>query len=176
MNPIVHAELSWLAAQGLPDRHDRRLVLLAGLAPDLDGLSIVAGVESYQRWHHVVTHGFLAAATVAALCGWGAQRKASTALLAFGVFHVHLLCDLVGSGRGWSISYLWPWSRAEVSWSGAWALNGWQNQLIGLIAILACLGVAVPFGRTIVEVFSVRLDRLIVETVRRWSGLPAGRS
>ena len=30
MNPIVHAELSWLAAQGLALRRDRRLVVLAG--------------------------------------------------------------------------------------------------------------------------------------------------
>ena len=30
MNPIVHAELSWLAAQGLSHRRDRLLVCAAG--------------------------------------------------------------------------------------------------------------------------------------------------
>ena len=47
MNPIVHAELSWLMAQRLEERRDRLLVVRAGLAPDLDGLSILGGGELY---------------------------------------------------------------------------------------------------------------------------------
>ena len=74
MNPIVHAELSWLAAQWLPHRRDRILVVLAGLAPDLDGLSILGGLASYDRWHHVATHG--AAAAAIGLAGYAANAYA----------------------------------------------------------------------------------------------------
>jgi hypothetical protein len=175
VNPIVHAELSWLAAQSLPDLRDRRLVLLAGVAPDLDGLSIVAGVESFGRWHHALTHGITAALLVAALCGLAARRRMATALLALAAFHLHLLCDLAGSGSGWSIAYLWPWSPREWMWSGAWELNAWPNQVIGLLATLACLATALPLGRTIAEVVSARIDGLVVETVRRrFARAPAG--
>jgi hypothetical protein len=60
VSPFNHAMLSWLAAQGLPERRDRRLVVLAGVAPDLDGLSVLGGLANYGRWHHVVTHNVLA--------------------------------------------------------------------------------------------------------------------
>jgi hypothetical protein len=168
VNPIVHAELSWLAAQALPHRRDRLLVVAAGLAPDADGLSIVAGAASYDRWHHVVAHGVAAAAVVTAVCAGLARRRLSTALLALCAFHLHLLCDLAGSGVGWSIFYLWPWSRTEWSWSGGWELEAWPNQVIGALATLACLWTALPLRRTVFEIASVRLDRQVVETVRRW--------
>jgi len=170
VSPVIHAELSWLAAQALPERRDRRLVLLAGIAPDLDGLSILAGVESYGRWHHALTHGIVAALVVTALCGLAARRRMATALLAFAAFHLHLLCDLAGSGLGWSIAYLWPWSRREWMWSGAWELNAWPNLVIGAVVAVACFATALPLGRTIVEVFSPRFDRLVVETLRRRFG------
>ncbi len=170
MTPVVHAELSWLAAQALAQRRDRRLVVLAGLAPDLDGLSLMAGVESYGRWHHVLTHGILAALVVAGLCGLAAQRRLPTALLAFAAFHLHLLCDIAGSGVGWSITYLWPWSRTEWLWSGAWQLNAWPNLVIGILAVLACFGAALPLGQTIVEIVSARWDAAVVNTIRRRFG------
>jgi inner membrane protein len=167
VTPVVHAELSWLAAQVLAERRDRRLVVLAGLAPDLDGLSVLAGVESYGRWHHVLTHGVLAALVVTLACVLLARRRLATALLAFAAFHLHLVCDLAGSGVGWSITYLWPWSRAEWLWSGAWELNAWPNLVIGTITALACFAAALPLGRTITEVVSARWDEAVVETIRK---------
>ena len=50
MNPIVHAELSWLAGVRLTERRDRLLVTLAGVVPDLDGLSLLGGVDAYAKW------------------------------------------------------------------------------------------------------------------------------
>jgi hypothetical protein len=167
VSPFNHVVLSWLAAQGLPERRDRGLVVLAGVAPDLDGLSLLGGLASYGRWHHVVAHNVLAAALVAVACSLGAHRRRSTFVLALGAFHLHLLCDLAGSGPDWPIMYLWPWSRVEWGWSGGWELNGWQNQVIALLAALACLGTALTLGRTFVEVFSARLDGLVVATIRR---------
>lgn len=170
MNPIVHAELSWLAAQGLGERRDRRLVVLAGLAPDLDGLTILLGGGAFERWHHVLTHGLTAALLVAAACGAAARRRLATALGALLAFHLHLACDLVGSGPDWPLRYLWPWSGVDWSWRGGWELEAWPNQLIGLLATLACLALARPLGRTVVEVASARVDALVVEAVRRRLG------
>src|SRR5688572_3911545 len=103
MNPIVHAELSWLAAQGLRERRDRILVVCAGLAPDLDGLTLLAGEEWYGRYHHVLFHGYVGALITTAVCAALARQRAWVAGLSLAAFHLHLLCDLAGSGPGWPI-------------------------------------------------------------------------
>ncbi len=166
MNPLVHAELSWLGTFRLAQRRDRLLVTLAGVLPDLDGLTLLFGEESYGRWHHVVTHGVFAAVVVTAGLTAFAQQRARVAALAFAMFHLHLACDLAGSGPGWPITYLWPLSARELSWRGQWNLASWQNTLIGLVATLAVLGCAVPLGRTVVELFSPTADAKVVAAVR----------
>lgn len=166
MNPLVHAELAWLTGARLAARRDRVLVTLAGVAPDLDGLTILFGEEAYGRWHHVVTHGALSAVSLcAALAAFGVQRGRVLGLGLF-AFHLHLLCDLAGSGPGWPIFYLWPFSSQELMWSGQWDLASWQNAVIGLSATLACLAMAKWLNRTIVELFSLRGDAAVVKTIR----------
>lgn len=166
MNPIVHAELSWLAGVRLTERRDRVLVTLAGVVPDVDGLSLLGGVEAYTKWHHVLTHGLVAAVVVAVLFGALARRRLVVGALSFAAFHLHLLCDLAGSGPGWPITYLAPFSRAETMWSGQWNLASWQNSVIGLAATLMVLACALPFGRTLVELFSVKVDSKVVAALR----------
>jgi hypothetical protein len=176
VNPLVHAELGWLAAQRLHARRDRILVTLAGVAPDLDGLSLLAGQEAYARWHHVVSHGLPGALILCGLLAWRAENKRGTFLLGLAAFHLHLLCDLAGSGdfafggSGWPVLYLWPFSPAELSWSGQWDLVSWQNTLIGFAATVACLLGALRWNRTAVELFSTSADAAVVRAVRtRWN-------
>ena len=166
MNPIVHGELSWLLAQGLPDRRDRWLVTAAGLLPDLDGLTLLAGEELYGKWHHVLTHGAVAAAGCTLVLAAFARRKLAVAGLSLAAFHLHLLCDLAGSGPGWPIHYVWPFSMHETMWSGQWNLASWQNSVIGLLATLACLSFALWKGRTPVELFSLKADAKVVATLQ----------
>jgi hypothetical protein len=173
MSPIVHAELSWLLAQGLRERRDRILVTCAGLAPDLDGLSLLAGEEAYSRYHHVLFHGYVGALVTVAACAVLARSRWGVALLALGAFHLHLLCDLAGSGPGWPIHYFWPGSLHPWFWQGQWNLASWQNSLIGLAATLACLACALPFRRTAVELLSARWDAEVTRTVRRRLGREA---
>lgn len=172
MSPLVHAELSWLAAQKLTERRDRILVTLAGVVPDLDGLSLLAGRDAYAEWHHVLFHGWVGALVTAAACAAIARQRVAVALFALVTFHLHLACDLAGSGdrgmggEGWPIYYLWPLSRAPWAWDGQWDLASWQNTLIGFAASVACLATALPWRRTVVELFSARADALVVATVR----------
>lgn len=174
MNPIVHAELSWLTGARLAARRDRVLVTLAGLAPDLDGLTLLAGEEAYAKWHHLLTHGVVAATVCALLCGALASKRLLVGGLSFAAFHLHLLCDLAGSGPGWPIAYLYPFSFHQTMWSGQWNLASWQNTVIGLGATLAVLWCAVPLGRTAVELFSVKTDGKVVAAVRARLGRVKG--
>lgn len=170
MNPIVHAELSWLGAQRLSSRRDRLLITLAGVLPDLDGVTLLAGEEAYGKWHHVLTHGFVSALLISAVLAFFAEKKRVVFGLGLAIFHLHLLCDLLGSGPGWPIHYLWPFSNDESMWSGQWNLASWQNTLIGLTATLGVLACAIPFGRTIVELFSLKGDAKVVSALRQRFG------
>ncbi|MGV3619711.1 MAG: metal-dependent hydrolase [Archangium sp.] len=167
MNPIVHGELSWLAAQRLTERRDRLLVTLGGVIPDLDGLTILGGEDAYGRWHHVLTHGIVSALVLSAILAAFARRRRAVFGLALATFHLHLFCDLLGSGPGWPLYYLWPFSRAETYWPGQWDLASWQNTLIGFAATMAVLACAMPFGRTMVELFSTKADAKVVATLRK---------
>jgi inner membrane protein len=166
MNPIVHAELSWLLAQGLRERRDRVLVTLAGLAPDLDGLSLLGGVDLYGKYHHVLFHGYVGALVVVGVCTALARQRLAVGLLAALAFHLHLACDLVGSGPGWPIHYFWPTSLHEWFWSGQWNLASWQNSVIGMAATFACLACALRWRRTPVELVSVRWDAEVTRALR----------
>jgi inner membrane protein len=166
LNPIVHAELSWLSAQRLPDRRDRILITIAGIAPDVDGLSLLAGEDAYGKYHHLLTHGLISALVTAGVCAALARKKAAVLLMAFAAFHLHLLCDLAGSGPGWPIFYFWPLNRTELFWDGQWELASWQNSTIGMLATLLCLACALKFRRTFVELFSLGADAKVVQTIR----------
>jgi inner membrane protein len=166
MNPIVHAELSWLMSQRLEARRDRLLVVCAGLAPDLDGLGLLGGEELYARYHHLLFHGYVGALVTAGVCTALARQRGRVALSSLLAFHLHLLCDLAGSGPGWPIWYFWPTSGLEWFWEGQWDLASWQNSLIGLVATLACLACALRYRRTPVELFSSRWDAEVVRTLR----------
>lgn len=170
MNPIVHGEIAWLCGQGLSARRDRLLVTFAGLAPDLDSISLVGGHDAFGYYHHRVGHGLLAALAVSLILGWCAKDRRQTILAGLLAFHLHVLCDLAGDGAHWGIFYWWPLSDREWFWEGAWGFVSWQNSLIGLSATLGCLLTALVWKRTVVEVFSERWDVEVVRTLRRRFG------
>lgn len=166
MNPIVHAELSWLAALKIRSLRDRRLLVLAGIAPDIDGLTILAGNDAYGKWHHLVFHGLFSALLTAGVCAMFAERKRTVAAMAFVAFHLHLFCDQLGSGPEWPIAYFWPVSGEFYGWKGGWELVSWQNTVIGMAATFVCLATALFARRTFVEVFSPSADRSVVAAVQ----------
>jgi membrane-bound metal-dependent hydrolase YbcI (DUF457 family) len=157
----------------LPERRDRRLVAWAGMAPDLDGLALLAGADAYGRWHHVAMHGIVAAILVTALMTAFARDRLKVAALAFVSFHVHLLLDLLGSGVQWGIHYFWPFSDREFFSPYRWELASWQNWTITAVALLICVRLALVHGRTFAEtVLPAKADEAVVETLRRrfWAG------
>jgi hypothetical protein len=192
MSPLTHLLASWIVAAKTTDNpRDCRLVTLAGLAPDLDGLGLVADVIKnaanhtssftyYQTYHHYWLHGIAGAAVVAGLAGAAARRHWRVFLAALLVFHLHLLCDLLGS-RGpdvvdlWPIHYFGPFSRWPMwEWRGQWRLDGWQNQLISVSLLTWSFRIAVARGHSVLGVGHQRADAVFVATLRKWrDGLAA---
>jgi inner membrane protein len=185
MSPITHLFASWIVAASTTDNpRDCRLVALAGIVPDLDGLGVVVDLVNqalgneptflYGRFHHLLLHGVFSGLAIAAIAGCFARRHLRVALLTLAVFHLHLLCDLVGS-RGpspedlWPIHYLAPFSfRWTWFWQEQWRLDGWPNRLVSVVLFAGSLWLAVRVGHSFVGVFSRRLDHVFVRVLGGW--------
>lgn len=168
MHPPSHLVISWMVGHRLPERRDRRLVAWAGMAPDLDGVTLLAGADAYGHWHHVLGHGIMAAVLVTVLMTAFARDRLKVAALAFVSFHIHLFFDLLGSGVHWGIVYFWPFSELKLFSPYRWELASWQNGAITAVALLICLRLALVHGRTFAEtVLPAKADDAVVETLRR---------
>jgi len=185
MSPETHLLASWIIAAKTTDNpRDCRLVTLAGILPDADGLGLIVdaatralgyrGTNLYEHYHHYLLHGAFGGIVITALLTCFARRHWRVALLALLVFHLHLLCDFVGS-RGpspedlWPIFYFGPFNRDPVwVWKGQWRLDGWQNQLISVTLFGWALWLAVQRGHSVVGVFNRRVDGIFVGVLRKW--------
>jgi inner membrane protein len=168
MHVPIHLAVSWLIGRRLPDRRDRRLVAWSGVVPDLDALSLVAGAGAYSDYHHVLAHGIMAAVVGTALWTALARQRLKVMALSLVAFHVHLLCDLVGSGRDWSIVYLFPFSRHAYLSPYGWPLASPQNAFVWLAAVAATIWIGIKSGSTFAETFlPARADLAVVGTLRK---------
>jgi hypothetical protein len=181
MSPITHFLTGWLIANTSVSftRRERAVITLAAVAPDVDGLGIVAEYLTrnsahpltwFSDYHHVVGHnlGF----GLATIClAFALTRRRLVAVLAFLSFHSHLLGDLVGSrspdGYQWPIPYLLPFSSAwQWSWSGQWELNAWPNFAVTGIVLVSAFWLAWQRGYSPLEMVSEAANRAFVNTLR----------
>jgi inner membrane protein len=187
MSPVIHLMGSWLVAAAVVDNpRDRRLVTVAGILPDVDGVGLVVDVAKalasgdeltfhyYAQYHHLWCHGWPAAIVFTTILTCFARQRWRVAAGCLITFHLHLLCDLLGS-RGPSLSDLWPICYGEPVfrhpvwfWRGQWELHGWQNRSIFLVVFALSLVVAVKRGFSCVEVFSQRLNLIFVNVLKKW--------
>ena len=159
---------------------------LSALAPDIDGLGVVAdffthGTEGPLYWwwrlHHTMGHNLAFGVVVTGAVYCLAVRRPITACLALLSFHSHLLGDILGSrGTGsnqWPIPYLAPFSETpQIVWQGQWALNAWPNIAITLILLTLTFYLAWRRGFSPVGLFSRRADCAFVKTLRTRFGSP----
>src|ERR1041384_4191887 len=163
---MTHLLMSWLvAAKTTTNPRDCRLATLAGLLPDADGLGLIVDVANdllgrrpthyYAQFHHYWLHGLFGAALITLTLTLFARQRGRVALVALVLFHLHVLCDFVGS-RGpspedlWPIFYFGPFDKDPMwIWKGQWALDGWQNQVISVALLFVALAVAVREGHSV---------------------------
>jgi len=168
MHVPTHLALSWLVGHRLSERRDRRLVAWAGIAPDLDALSLLGGAAGFSHYHHVLTHNIAGALVTTAVCAAFAKKRWKVAALAFVTFHLHILCDLIGAGRDWPVVYLWPFSHYEYFSPYGWPLASWQNMTITAVAFFFIAWIGIVRGYTFVESFlPAKADAAVVEVLRR---------
>src|ERR1700677_1696581 len=180
MSPLTHLLASWIVAAKTTDNlRDRRLVTLAGVAPDLDGLGLIVDLalgkpHYYPQYHHWLAHGLPASLACPAFLAILARRRWRVFWLSMLTFHLHLLCDLLGSrgpdvGDKWPIFYFGPISQHPMwIWKYQWRLAGWQNEVITIILLVWALWLAVRMGDSFVGVFNRRCDRVFVSVLQKW--------
>jgi len=167
MQVPTHLAISWLIGCRLPELRDRRLVTWAGVLPDLDALSLLGGAGAYSEYHHVLAHNLLAGVVVTAAAAALARQRVKVLVLSFLAFHVHLICDLLGSGRDWPVVYLYPFTRHEFSTPYGWPLASPQNAFVWIVAVALTVGIGITRGRTFAEAFlPARGDAAVVKALR----------
>src|SRR5262245_35799236 len=101
------------------------VVVAAGLLPDLDGVTLLAGWKAYRRYHRVLGHGLPVAALVPALLAGAAAWAGAGAFLSLWAWAqlsllAHLLTDV--AFYRWPVQLLWPvspraWGFGLVTWN-----------------------------------------------------------
>ena len=175
--------MGWTVANAVPSltKRERAFVSWASVVPDVDGFGIIADLATrnsatptnwWGEYHHVLAHNIGFALLVTALAAIFARERMLTATLVFVSFHLHLLGDLVGAkgpdGDQWPIPYLEPFSHSlQLTWAGQWALNAWPNMVITAALLLHALVLARKRGFSPVELFSRKIDAVVVNALRR---------
>jgi hypothetical protein len=175
MHLPTHVLSGWVVASLIPrlTPRERALAMVAATAPDLDGLAILGGREAFETYHHVVGHNlFFGLLETTLVVVWSTDKR-TMALLAFGLFHLHLVMDSFGSGRDWGISYLWPLVQREWLNPWRWDFFSWQNLVAAYGLVLVTIVIAIRQGRTPLETIAPSLDRQLVSLARRLPGARA---
>jgi membrane-bound metal-dependent hydrolase YbcI (DUF457 family) len=139
---LTHIGLSWIVANLAPlSGKDRAFVVLAGVLPDLDGVTILWGRDAYLATHRIVAHSLLFGVFVVAMTVFFADSPRASGILAAVSIHVHLLLDVVGTG-GPPIRYLWPVTDWGWTYGRHWVLASWPNAIVMGVTLAGVLVIA----------------------------------
>lgn len=154
---VGHGQVGWFLARGARlEAQDRKLVTVAAMLPDLDGLSILGGYGLYYSGHHVWLHSVWAALGFALLAATFATRR----LVVFGLSLVAVALHVVSDGFGLlACAPLWPvsnwvfWPNDERYWVAAIGEVG-----VPALLIWAQVALARKEGISILELLPTRAE------------------
>lgn len=161
MHIPTHILSGWCVANIVPQlsAKDRLMLVLAASLPDLDGLGLLWSADAYRAVHHIWGHNLVAALILSLVLSSLSDHKRLCFPLCLALFHLHLLMDFYGSGRGWGIAYWWPFSDRYYETEQAWSLGGWQNYLSLAGLVLWSWFIMRTRGRTPFEFIAPVADR-----------------
>jgi hypothetical protein len=173
MSPLYHLQVgSFFANAGVDNQRDRRLVMLAALAPDADGIFFF-NPGLWERFHHTFGHNIFFALFIGAVFGALARgSKTRVGLLAAATALLQVGLDNFTNDPTWKIMYFWPISHFDfalgnfIDWTGLAFFLVWVVQGSLMVAILVgTVWLYRRTGRTFLELFSPRLDRLLTDFI-----------
>ncbi len=159
--------MGWLVGNAATgnDSGLRNWCVAAAVIPDIDAASFLFGAEAYSRWHHTFGHNVLLGVAISCISYWqqrarGAGRANRTALLVAVCFVSHLLSDAKLSA--YSLKIFWPFSHAEYEFTPNLGLASPINTYLVWASFAAVVLVALWRHVTPLNVFTPRLDRILI--------------
>ena len=172
MNLITHALIGWCAGlhQDRP-RVEVVAIAAASVIPDIDAFGALFDMarggeaEWFTLYHHKVGR-CLPFGLLLVVLAWLWRKNARLCLWLAGIFHLHLLCDIIGArgpdGYQWPVYYLFPFSEHGLTWAYQWEINAWPNILLTVLLILTFLTQTASYGYSPLSLLSESVDRLFV--------------
>ncbi len=173
MNLEAHMAAGWVLGNLVPgeNRRFRGIMVAAAMAPDLDGITYLAGGDVYARWHHVLGHNVFVAAAMVAVAAWLARRAgrrwggvAKVGAFAGLALLSHWLGDYYLSN--YPLSPWWPVSDFSVKSIHSVGLDHPVNHAIGYASLALMAGSVWIWKRTPLEFVSRELDAHVVNLAR----------
>jgi hypothetical protein len=167
----AHAGLGWIIGVAAPDS-DRRIRIgctLAAILPDADALTLLAGKEAYDRFHHTFGHNVFTGALCVGGAAWFFRRYPfrtglEAVLLVALSFASHLITDMKLSG--WPVCLFWPLSRHGYQFVPNLELGSPINLALAVVLMALPWVLAAWKGVTPLEIVSPRLDWLFLNLFR----------
>jgi hypothetical protein len=164
MLPLVHGLLAWfLAVVILKNVNDRRLVIVAGVAPDLDGIFMLFNQDLYYQFHHTFAHSYVFGIMMALTAGVLGIKKKKVFIVAVGTFSLHLITDIIGAT--WAVYPLYPFSNLGLTigiYLSYDVIYQFINPPVLLLSLVTVICVAYFKEFSPVEFISEKLDKTIV--------------
>jgi len=156
--------IAWIVAVLLiKDVKDRRLVVIAGVIPDIDAILLLVNEELFYEYHHTIGHSFLFGIPLALLFSAKAKQRFPVFFGCMAAFSLHILADYFGSN--WPIPLLYPLSSIEVSSAGYLSYYTMYSIINPLTAIVSMLTIFLIIWMKEISPFefiSQKLDRRLV--------------
>lgn len=164
MSPIIHGMMAWIIATLLlKDLRDRRLVIIAGVIPDIDAILLLVNVDLFFKYHHTIGHSFVFAIPLVICFSLVAKDRVRVLVGGLVVFSLHIIADYFGSN--WPISILYPISDYSITSAGYISYHmmyGVIDPIAAGVVLLIVFILIVKLERSPLEFISGPNDRRLV--------------
>ena len=167
MSPIIHGMIAWLVAVLFAMHvNDRRMIVIAGVVPDIDGIFILFNNSQFYEYHHTFGHSFIFGLLVAIVACVLSVDKIKIFLGAICAFSMHLIADIVGTN--WSVPIMYPLSDFSIS-SNSFLTHFQQYSIINPATFIICLSLILIVmyykDKSPIEFISEKLDNKIIKLI-----------
>jgi len=156
--------IAWLVAiLILKEVNDRRLAVIAGVAPDIDGIFIFVNNELFLKYHHTLGHSFVYGVLIAMVAGALAKDKKKVWIASILAFSLHLFSDYIGSD--WAIYPIYPVSNISftvASYIPTFVIYYIINPVVFIIVLIIIILIVYKKQVSPLEFISEKLDNRFV--------------
>lgn len=178
INTIDHIQVGWICGHlGDFDRRERRILMLASLAPDIDGLFLAAywNPELFNSLHHTFGHNLFYPVAIGAIAAaFARRRRGKMFLLGILMVLLHYIVDML-TAADWGIPFFWPFSHVQYnipyflgvpdSSIEAWdfALKVIVQWILKIAVLSGTVLIYIKHRRTFIELISSNLDSFLTD-------------